>query len=247
MDWTEAAYQTEVEAGASQAKVLHRLSKAPVLERLIDNGDAAWAVEMRCPKTLMAKIETSSNARQVVRWDPEDVDDEVFVMPGLVAVRDCSLGASGLSPLYEGTDQVRVPRGYWLAKGETWRASAVLESLLTFVRADDLEKGRMAVVPDHGSGHFRFLVQMAEDVFEQRADRAVRIAALVGACAQFPREFQCDDVDDEPPLAQMLRNRLAGRQADISLWDDPESYDPTLVATLLEPFRLRSLSGEADE
>ncbi len=247
MDWVEAAYETEVEARTGQATVVHRLSKAPVLEQLIEDGDAAWATEVRCPKTLMAKIQTSAEARQIVKWDLEDVDHEVFVMPGLVAVRDFSMRLSGLSSVYEGAGELRVSRGYWLAKGETWRASTLLESLLTFILSPDLEKGRLAVAPDEGGGHFRFLVQMAADVYECRDDRTVRIAALVGACAQFSREFQRkDDEEEEPQVARMLRDHLRSKEPNISLWDEPESYDPALVATLLEPFRLRPVSDGGD-
>ncbi len=246
MDWTEAAYETNVNVGAGQATVIHRLSKAPALERLIDSGDAAWGVDVRCPKTLMAKTETSPNASQVVKWDFNDVDGDIFVVPGLVATKDLSLHATGLSSVYEGVGELRVPCGYWLAKGDTWRANALLESLFTFRHADDLERGRMAVAPDHGSGHFRFVVNMASDVYEHRDDRPVRIAALVGACAHFRREFQCDDEEDELPLARMLRDRLEGMRPGISLWDDLESYDPALVATLLEPFRWRAALGGED-
>lgn len=168
------------------------------------------------------------------------MDDDVFVMPGLLAVRDFSLSSSGLSYLYEGVSELRVPRGYWLAKGETWRASALLESLLTFRLADHLAKGEMEVEPDRGGGHFHFLIHMAADVYEERDDRAVRIAALVGACARFPVEFKNDKDEEDLPVARLLRNHLENKQPNIVLWDDPDNYDPALVATLLEPFRPRS-------
>lgn len=243
MDWVEAAYETEVEARTGQATVVHRLSRAPVLEQLIEDGDVAWATEVRCPKTLMAKIQTSAEARQIVKWDLEDVDHEVFVMPGLLAVRDFSMRLSGLSSVYEGAGELRVSRGYWLAKGETWRASTLLESLLTFRVDEDLANGQMAVEPDHGGGHLRFLIRMASDVYANRHDRAVRIAALIGACAHFPVAFRSREDEEELPMAQLLRDHLEGKQSSIALWDDRANYDPTRVATLLEPFRPRLASN----
>lgn len=246
MDWPDAEYETEVKATTGRATVTHRLAKAPVLERLIERGDAVWAVEIRCPKTLLAEIETSVETRQVAEWDADDVDGDVFIMPGLLATRELPLSVAGLSSVYEGVQELRIPPGYWLAKGETWRASALMESMLTFRRKEDLEKGRMEVAADHGGGQLRFIVEMAPDVYEHRDIRAVRIAALVGVCAQFPREFGCGGEEDEIRLAQMLRDRLEHARPGVPLWDEPDNYDPALVATLIEPFRLLPASDGGD-
>ena len=237
MDWTDAEYTAEIRAGAGQADVTHHLSNAPVLEDLIGRGSATWAVEVRCPKTLMAKIESSAEARHVVKWDADDVDGDVFIMPGLLARDNLRLDASGLTSLYQGIGNLHVPQGYWLARGYTCRASTLLQSLLVFKIKESLEQGRMQVEPASGGGQLRFFIHMAPDAYRRaRRDRTVRIAALVGACAQFPREFRVEEDEDEPPLVRDLRERLERLQPDIDLWDDP-NYDPALVATLLEPFR----------
>ena len=247
MDWIGAKYETEVKVRTGQATVTHRLSNAHALERLIGDGSAAWAAEIRCPKTLVAKTETSMAASQVLEWDVDDMDGDVFIMPGLLATSDCRLTTPGLSSVYEGIDELMVPHGYWLAKGDTWRASTLMESLLTFHLLKDVKKkGLMEVKPDYGGGQLRFIVEMTADVFEHRGNRTVRIAALVGACAQFPREFRCavstgGDLEDEPPLAQTLRDHLEHMRPGLPLWDDPDNYDAALVATLLEPFRLHPM------
>ncbi len=247
MDWTDAQYTADIRAGAGQATVTHRLSNAPVLEHLIDSRSAAWAVEIRCPKTLMAKIESSAEARHVVKWDADDVDGDIFIMPGLLAREDLRLDASDLTSLYQDIGDLHVPQGYWLARGYTCRASTLLESLLSFRLDKGLKKGRMEVASDHGSGNLRFVVNMAPDAYEQaRYDRSVQIAALVGACAQFPHAFRSGDDDDELPLVRELRERLESIRPGITLWEDPATYDPAMVATLLEPFRPAPVRGESD-
>ncbi len=247
MDWSDAEYGAEIRAGTGQATVTHRLSKAPVLEDLIARRSAAWAVEVRCPKTLMAKIESSAEARHVVKWDADEVDGDVFIMPGLLAREDLRLDASGLTSLYQDIGDLRVPQGYWLARGYTYRASTLLQSLLSFRLDERLKQGRMEVVTDHSSGNLQFVVKMASDTFKRVPyDRAVQIAALVGACAQFPHAFRSGDDDEEPPLVRELRERLESIRPGITLWEDEANYDPAMVATLLEPFRSAPVTGESD-
>ena len=247
MDWSDAEYGAEIRAGTGQATVTHRLSNAPVLEDLIDRRSAAWAVEVRCPKTLMAKIESSAEARHVVKWDADEVDGDVFIMPGLLAREDLRLDASGLTSLYQDIGDLHVRQGYWLARGYTYRASTLLQSLLSFRLDESLKQGRMEVVTDHSSGNLQFVVKMASDPFKRvRYDRAVQIAALVGACAQFPHAFRSGDDEEEPPLVRELRERLESIRPGITLWEDEANYDPAMVATLLEPFRSAPVTGESD-
>lgn len=246
LDWPEAAYRTNVTVGVGQAIVRHHLSGAPSLRRMVESGMAAWGVELRCPQTLMARTITSSEDRHKVEWKTDDVYGELFLVPGVLTLRTVLLDSSELSPIWQGVP-LEVPPGWWLAKGDALRANTLLESLLKFNRAEDLKPGRMEVVPDQSSGRLHFAVRMAPDVFEAvPSDRTLQVAALVGACGLFPRVFgrasgdqegQDDDLIDEEPLAQELRARMEEAQPGVVLWEDPNSYDPALAATLLEPFR----------
>lgn len=231
-------------AGSGRAKVEHRLENAPTLRKLIDNGAAAWAVELRCPKTLMARVDTSPGQAQVVRWSRDEVDDPVYIVPGVIALRELFLDSSALTPLWADAGELRVPPGWWLVKGDARRAETLTQSLLKFSRDDGLEKGCMEVAPDRGSGRLRFMVKMAPDLFERaRSSRDVQIAALVGACSWFPRVFgkasafdDAEPIDDEGLLAHELRHKLQRAKPDIVLWEDKDDFDPTIVATALEPF-----------
>lgn len=258
-DWSSANYAPDVSVGTNHATVHHQMDEAPALRRLIEDGLAAWAVELRCPKTLMARVETSSADRQDVRWSPDEVDDTVFLIPGLIALTRLSLNGSGLTSLWADAQDLSVPAGWWLAKGDVRRSKTLTESLVTFLRGDkNMDKGTMEVSPDHSGGRLRFAVTMAPDVFKQaKSDRTLQVAALVGVCGWFPREFGAapessdstsgaDDARDENPLARELRDRIRHKRPGVPLWDD-NNYDPALVATLLEPFQIADFREEHDE
>lgn len=256
-DWSNASYDPDVSVGSNRATVQHKIDGAPALRSLIEDGLAAWAVELRCPKTLMARVETSSADRQVVSWSSDDVDDAVWIVPGLIALAPLTLDGSGLTSLWADAGDLHVPAGWWLAKGEAYRSKTLTESLLKLRRDNDMAKGTMEVRPDHSGGRLRFTVNMAPDVFKRaRSDRTLQVAALVGVCGLFPREFGgvaesqsesgTGDARDDHPVARELRDRLRRKRPDVPLWDD-ENYDPALVATLLEPFRIADFREDHDE
>ena len=261
-DWQDAAYSPKVSASGGRATVEHRLQDAPVLGKLIDDKAAAWAVEVRCPKTLMARVDTSFENPQEIRWRADEVDDAVYIVPGVIALRELSLDNSALTSLWADAGVLRVPPGWWLVKGDARRAKTLTESLLKFLRDETLAEGRMEIGPDRGSGRLRFTVKMAPELFERaRSSRNVQIAALVGACSWFPRVFKTasassggdgdghgdGDSDGEPidedPLAQELRYQLTNTKSDVVLWDD-DNFDPALVATLLEPFHATAAADD---
>lgn len=193
------------------------------------------------------EISTTSDDLQKVSWSPDEVDDMVYIVPGLIALKHLALDRSGLTSLWAGADDFRVPAGWWLAKGEVCRSKTLTESLVTFRRNKDMAKGTMEVSPNHGGGRLRFTVNMAPDVFKQaKSDRTLQVAALVGVCGWLPREFKGSDARDEDPLAFELRDRLRRKRENVPLWDD-ESYDPALVATLLEPFFFGDFREDNDE
>ena len=256
-DWSSASYDPDVSVSANRATVQHQMDGASALRRLIEDGLAAWAVELRCPKTLMARVETSFADRQVVSWSSEEVDDVVWIVPGLIALTSLSLDGSSLTSLWADAGDLHVPAGWWLARGEAYRSKTLTESLVKLRRNKDLAKGTMEVHPDHSGGPLRFVVHMAPDVFKRaRSDRTLQVAALVGVCGCFPREFGgpaesqsgsgTGDARDDHPVARELRDRLRRKSQDVALWDDPGNYDPALVATLLEPFDFGEEHDEED-
>ncbi len=211
------------------------------LERRIKEGDAAWAVELRCRETLMCRVETSRDARQEVVWDGRDIAGDVLVTPGVLAVREFPLRreAGTLSGEPKRAMPRTVPAGLWLARGKSGRAKPLAGHLLAFRRAPELERGGIAVAPDRTNGYLRFTVRLAPDVFRHAgSDPSLRTAALVAVCSRFPQAFgRWGPENGEPALARELRSLVAARGNGVALWDE-EDYDPARMATALEPLRL---------
>ena len=233
-DLASTAYRPVLRFDAHGATITHKLSGPATLIRLIDEGRAAWAVELRCPKTLMARVETGNEPKQRVEWKCDDVDGAVFLVPGVVALDEPS---------------PQEAKGRWLVRGALRRTSALTESLLAYERNDDLEDGRMEVRPagrpgDPGPEALRFTVSLAPDVYERIwTDRTLQVAALIGACGWFPRLFGRKGARaDEHSLARQVRERLVAYPG-MPLWDSGDAYDPARVATALEPLAVSSPEG----
>ena len=90
---------------------------------------AKWATELRCPKTLYCRVEEASGANQVVKWARDDVDGDMFVIPGLVAATALVLepGRDELSPVWLDTS-FEVDKGWWLARGVARRTRTLGQS-----------------------------------------------------------------------------------------------------------------------
>lgn len=234
MDWSEAVYAPSVRVGSCRTAVKHSLRGAKTLVRLIEKGAAAWAIEVRCPRTLMARTELSSAPEQVLEWDKSETIGNVFVLPGLMATEGIDdLASEELHPIWQGY-RLYVPSGWWLVRGNTRRVNTIGKSLLRFRPDPELPKGTMEVSPVTGTDPY-FSVKLATDIFRDAThDRSLQVAALIGACGHFPTVFKEDGPHFDHPIAEELRHRLTG--ASVPLWTD-DAYDPALAATAIEPFR----------
>lgn len=238
LDWPDAAYYAEVRIGDSFARVTHHLEGAEALSELVAQGDAVWAVELRCPKTLLARTTTGQVSEQTVQWNDSEIDGVAWLLPGLLATASTRLrDTSALNDLWRDSPP-EVPSGYWLTRGDPRRVTPLTDSLLRFQSDESLAPGRMTTAPDRSSGSLRFVVRCALDVHRQveRNNRSVWLAGLIGACGLFGREFAGggDGGPGESDLADEIRFRL--EQAGVPTWEDTDRYDPTAAATILEPF-----------
>lgn len=235
-DWRGAEYNPEVRLMPPKATVVHTLRQAPTLERLVREGLAQWATELRCPKTLFASVELSTGSpttTQTVRWEPEDVDEDLFLIPGLLALKDFDLrpGSDELTPVWEGV-RLRVKAGWWLAQGLSYRTRTLGQSLLKFRRNEDLADGQMSIQRDESADDLAFHVHMAKDIWPERRQRHVQVAALIGAMGRMVGAFQ--DPKEDPTVVGQVRRRL--QDNGVPDWLDPDRYDPALAATVIEQF-----------
>ena len=231
MDWKHARYRTTVRVKAGGAEVTNKLLEAPELEELVDQGRAAWAVEVRCPKTLYAHTYQHATSMFELSWRPSDVDGQLFLRPGLIATCELSLSAAGLiENIWE--PPILVPTGWWLAQGRTFKSQGLAESLLKFRRDRNLKDGTMSVVLDMGSGNLQFMVGLAPDLYDhRRTDRNVQIAGLIAAFSQLPQSFTSEESDNA--VLDAVKQRL--EDAEVPTWEE-DNYDPALAATTIEAF-----------
>ena len=237
LDWPDAAYRTEVRFGDGEAEVRQDMRRAPALAEIAQrSADAVWAAELRCPRTLTASTEKLQESSGIVRWRPGDAaEGNVYVIPGLIAVRDFEIERpEGLHDIWgEGPFAVRA--GQWLARGAVHSSSTLSQALLSFRRDADLRSGGMAVRYAGGIAGPLFVASLAADVWERgRSDRSVQISALIGACARFGSVFGDGGEDDHRAIAGEIRARLL--EANIPAWDE-DDWDPAQAATLIEGFR----------
>ena len=116
-DWLTATYTATVGLNQQASAIIHELGNAPEVETLLHNGDAAYATEIRCPRTMLSRIEHATDQRQLIEWQEAERNDDLFLIPGIVAVRETTLSAAGLHPLVRaGRSSVDIPAGWWLAR-----------------------------------------------------------------------------------------------------------------------------------
>ncbi len=245
MDWEDARYEPEVTLLRTSATIRHRIKGAGAvqLQELLRVGLAGWATEVRCPSTLYSDTRLSTLAEQTVDWDPRDVRQPVYILPGMVATDRCTLSDKGLSDAWRG-ESVTIPAGSWLARSSVYRVEPLAGSLIRIQEDRKLADGRMRVDPDPTSEWLRFNVRVAPDIYRTaKKDRSLHIAALVSACSQLPNCLDESARPQDEALLDEIRARLEAEGVD--LWDKSDNYDPAWAATALAPFR--PLHGEGHD
>ena len=236
LDWHRAEYSVEAKIGAGFANIVHSLTNAVPLKNAINRGEARWAVEFRCSRTLTSRTEFSSRTRQEIRWNANEVRGKLFLIPGLVAKEQIEIETGELNEEVWPMSVVTVPAGWWLARGDVRRTTSLVASLVKFKRGGpELPEGQMRVEEDTDGSQPCFVVALSESLYDnRRVCRDVQIAGLIAACGRLPRSSLAKDGENEDhPLAQELRARLEA--GGVSDWDTDE-FDPAHAATTLEPF-----------
>lgn len=245
LDWRSGKYGSKVQIRHGGATVENYLAEAPELTKLIEDGSATWALEVRCPRSLYAKTFISQHSSFEVAWNPNDVHGPMFLMAGMLTIEPIQLPCSGLIDIW-GQAAIPVPQGAWLVRGQMSRSENLAASLVVFRLNDTLQDGhmlRMSVQEDVSEGEPRFIVSLPQALYERvHSDRNIQVAGLIAACAVLPQSASFQE-GAENRVAQELRQRL--RAAHVPLWDgDEEDWDPALAATAIEPFLI---DGDLEE
>ena len=250
LDWTDATYKVDVSLRANGAVIEHTMIGCPALEELVGGGDAEWVTEVRCPRTLLSRQHSGRSRRQDVSWSADEVVGDVFLLPGLVVVRD---GASITAPpglnefVWPHAAPLLFPEGFWLAKGQMCSVTPLVASLIRFRRDPDgrLKAGQMAVEESSDGPAPYFRVDLAADLYDKRREeRDVQLAGLIAAFGLLPGSSLAGNGDHaDSQIANRLRAELEANG--VADWDE-ESYDPAHAATTLETFHV-SDEEDADD
>ncbi len=242
MDWEHARYWSKVQVQPGKAFVANEIYDAPELTALVERGSAKWIVDVRCPKALYATVELSSAPEFEVRWATAETDGPVYLRPGLVAVEDLRLSATGLIDLW-GEGEIDVPKGWWLAQGRVVSSKSLSESLLLFRSDDSLLEGRMSVQKDTSTGNLRFIVGLAPNLYDaRRADRDIHMAGLIAAFGLLGCSPPSEDEEDA--ILQAIKAKLD--DAGVPVWGDG-NYDPAQAATVIEQFGIVTQEEDNDD
>lgn len=248
LDWPRAHYKVKVNLKGMRAVVKHKISGAPELDGLLVDGAAQWVTELRCPRTLLSRQERSSSPEQQLTWHDENISGDVFLVPGIVAVRNVDLPGSAVNNfVWQEDSVVAVPTGWWLARGEVRSVKPLVASLVRFRRDDNgrLAKGQMSVEEDNDGGKPYFRVNLAAGLYDKRRhNRDVQIAGLIAAFGLLPRSsWREGELNADTSVASQLRDKLAGEG--VPDWDD-EDFDPARAATTLEAFAVQPKQDGAE-
>ena len=232
LDWPSATYEAEASGGGGSWRIQHRLDGADAIHDLINAGAAAWAAEVRCPRTLYSHLAHSSNDMTRVQFDDSQTREPVFVVPGVVALQDCNLSTVGAAAIWQRAGAyVQVDRGTWLVRGRAQKAD-VTSSLLLFVADDTLDDQQLRIGPyPDQDGNTRLRISMPSKQLPRTSEETFIAQAWQAAMAYLPG---CDDFEikeDEEP-AGVYGQELIAKLGNIPVWSDPD-WDPLLAATSL--------------
>lgn len=239
-DWTDATYAVEIKIKGSKLTVEHRLSGCPEIQQLLAAGNAAYATELRCPWSLLSRIELSHSPAQRIELGDDVIEDNLFMLPGVLSISPARMGVEGLHDLIRaGRSGVEVPQGWWLAKAQPRRHTPLLGHLLKFRQDASLPDGAMSVVEVADGDAPMFRARLAADLWVRlrsgRQARDVQIAALIGAFGRLPQSSLArEGTHADHPFAVQLREKL--EEQGLATWDEPANFDPARAATTLERF-----------
>lgn len=246
LDWPFAVYEAEASGGGGSWRIEHRLEGADGIHDLINAGSAAWAAEVRCPRTLYSYLARSSSNVTMVQFDNSHTRDPVFVVPGVIVLEDCDLSTVGTAAIWQraGT-HVRVSCGAWLVRGRAQKAD-VTSSLLLFVPDDALDDHELRIGPyTDQDGNTRIRISMSSKQLPHTADEAFVAQAWQAAMSYLP---SCDAFhigeDDQP--SSVYGRELVAKLGCLPLWNDP-SWDPLKAATSLLGMPLPVFDDRADD
>ena len=258
LSFPQGSYEPEVRMGddGHSIEIEHRISGAPFIERLIEEGLVNFCCLFSVPKTGIRKLYNTEKVGEI-SWEKSVVGQPPRLRPLLVfAGKDRKFKLTkkcGVADLWQGKS-ITLPKGARLARGDFLDVNNSEYSFLRFSKGegDEYKRGSFKVSPSNEDG-FYFKIVAAPDVFDfvqkngmDVALRAGILTGIVGQCfsiLKYKYKETEDDSNDFPNL-RTLSSKLESEYG--SDWND-EKFDPMLAATTLYPLQIPSTAINDDE
>ncbi len=210
-------------------------TNCPYLNRLIENGDAKWLIELQCHRTLFIERHYHSYGHLNITLSPDDIRGTLHFRAYITATKDLQIEPSGVKEELAG--KYELLEGDQLAWYETtfetdpeFAKNPGLRSLFTFREANENETGTYYKLTETGD---RFVVILSKPTYVRyatsRSARAdVKLAsttllilpALVETLGMLKDKaseinegstLKAEDIEEAPlrRLALLLRHRLS--------------------------------------
>jgi len=234
----------------------HQIEGAPLIPRLVETGQAAFACIVAAPRSSYRELHHSSEAAQTIVCDRDDLGEPPLFTPLVVCTDpvEMTLDAhrDGVDAIWQG-QTIALDRGHRLAIGHVIRLEASMDHLLSMHENSTLAPGGFFV--DECTEPYRFSVQLHPDLHrflryksDQNGQRHNIIVHIVTAClALLQREWDPGKVDGKDwvsiPNLKAFADHLEAKG--IRHWCD-ESFRPEEAATQLYPLTLPETGGAAE-
>ena len=246
--------------GTSGTKVIleHQLSGAPLIEKLIEKGDAKYACLVSVPKTGYRKLHIADSNRQEIGWELDIVGEPPMLRPVVLYV---AKGLSrkltksdGVAPIWQGK-KVDIPKGARLASGRYLRPSSSIQSLLRVRHSKDMDSGSFLIEQNSNEG-FYFSMEAASDIYRfiQNPQDNIELKnsifthalsqCLVILKSEYNMGEDDEDKDDSANHWKQHSNLVAFAEwlktSGMPCWFE-DGFDTVLVATKLYPIELPAI------
>lgn len=252
LSFPEGQYSPEIDMGADgySATVRHFLQGAPLIARLLEEGDAFYACTVSIPVTSYRRLLCSESRDQMIQWDQSYVGEPAILHPVIVCRRklQCDLSSDdGVNEAWVGHKVILEP-GSKIVLGPFFRTSTSLQSLLSVRKDTRLEPGQLSVEACSEDGYY-FDVRVAADLHEflqrwggeeRKLHRDSILTHAISRCFELLVKYFGNEGDGDEEWRSYrnlvaLASELESRG--LPLWD-ADGFIPEKVATSLQPHQI---------
>ena len=227
--------------------ITHEIEGAPLIQRWMSARKLRFACAVAVPRSAYRALEESSEATQVLQWEPEDLGSHPVFSPMILANEPIEHAVDAarddLDPLWNGLT-LKLPKGARVAIGQIFALKSGLLGLLDFSLEESLQAGQFKVEPSQEDG-FKFKVRLAHDLYgylkggrKEEAGANIMTHVVSAALGVLASKYGMND-DNEGwrsyPNLEALATLL--EQRGLPRWSE-ETFDPAWVATTLHPHRI---------